>query len=152
MDSTAALALLAEVQRPDVTLRRLEDLVVADPTLSFRLLTLAATRAFMARAMVQTPELEDSPYTAGPLSLIDVIFASPMKDLVAELPLAEPVADALRDGTGELGELLAAIVAYERGEVHTLESLRPGELSAFVACFREASVWAHALRQQLGAA
>ena len=190
VDSTAALALLAEVQRPDVTLRRLEELVVADPTLSFRLLalvnsslmgltshgdsvdhaivllgirkvrqlaalitmasrskenaellTLAATRAWMARALVQTPELENSAYTAGLLSLIDVIYASPMKDLVAELPLVEPVADALRDG---IGELLAAITAYERGEVDSLEVLRPGELSAFVACFRDGSMWAHA--------
>lgn len=198
VDSTAALALLAEVQRPDVTLRRMEELVVADPTLAFRLLalvnsslvglssrvesvyhaivllgiekvrqlailitmasrskehgellTLAATRAWMARALVGSAELESSAYTAGLLSLIDVIFATPMADLVAELPLSDAVAEALRDGTGALGELLASIVAYERGELDELERLRPGELSTYVICYREASMWAQDLRNQL---
>jgi EAL and modified HD-GYP domain-containing signal transduction protein len=198
VDSTAALALLAEVQRPDVTLRRMEELVVADPTLAFRLLalvnsslvglssrvesvyhaivllgvekvrqlailitmasrskehgellTLAATRAWMARALVGTPDLESSAYTAGLLSLIDVIFATPMADLVAELPLSDAVAEALREGTGRLGELLASIVAYERNDLDELERLRPGELSTYVICYREASTWAQELRLQL---
>ncbi len=199
VDSTAALALLAEVQRPDVTLRRMEALVVADPTLAFRLLalvnsslvglssrvesvyhaivllgidkvrqlailitmssrskehgellTLAATRAWMARALAGSSELESSAYTAGLLSLIDVIFATPMADLVAELPLSDAVAEALRDGTGELGELLASIVAYERNDLDELERIRPGELSTYVICYREASMWAQDLRLQLG--
>jgi c-di-GMP phosphodiesterase len=198
VDSTAALALLAEVQRPDVTLRRMEELVLADPTLAFRLLalvnsslvglssrvesvyhaivllgvekvrqlailitmasrskehgellTLAATRAWMARALVGVADLESSAYTAGLLSLIDVIFATPMADLVAELPLSDSVAEALRDGTGDLGRLLASIVAYERNDLEELERLRPGELPAYVICYREASMWAQDLRLQL---
>jgi EAL and modified HD-GYP domain-containing signal transduction protein len=40
VDSLAAIALLVEVQRADIDMRRLESLIVADPTLTYRLLTL----------------------------------------------------------------------------------------------------------------
>lgn len=40
VDSTAAMALLVEVQQPTIDMDRMEELVVGDPTLAFRLLAL----------------------------------------------------------------------------------------------------------------
>lgn len=196
--STAAIALLVEVQRPDVSLKRLEELVVADPTLAYRLLALvnssavglstrvesvyhalvllgvervrqmatlitmanrskgneevlllAATRAHMARALIDVPEMENAAYTAGLLSVIDVLFRVAMEELVTELPLAPVVAEALSNGSGPIGELLQALEAYERVDLARLEALRPGELARFITVYREGAVAAQVLRAQL---
>lgn len=198
VNSGAALALLVEVQQPDVSLRRLEQLVIADPTLAFRLLalvnssmmgltsriesvyhalvllgidrvrqlatlitmstrskgneellTLAATRAFMAKALVDDHDLESSAYTAGLLSVIDVLFHISMEDLVAELPLAPVVADGLSGRTGPIGMMLQSLDAYERVDLPRLEVLRPGELARFITVYREGAVWAQQIRAQL---
>jgi EAL and modified HD-GYP domain-containing signal transduction protein len=196
--STAAIALLVEVQRPNVSLKRLEELVIADPTLAYRLLALvnssavglstrvesvyhalvllgvervrqmatlitmanrskgneevlllAATRAHMARALIDVPEMENAAYTAGLLSVIDVLFRVAMEELVTELPLAPVVAEALTHGSGPIGELLQALEAYERVDLARLEALRPGELARFITVYREGAVAAQVLRAQL---
>lgn len=198
VSTMAAVALLAEVQRPDVSIGRLDQLVQGDPTLAFRLLTLvnssvfglnarvesihhaivllgidrvrqmatlitmaasakpdeeiivlAATRAHMARLLVGRGDLEASAYTAALLSVLDVVFRMPMSELVDELPLAEPVAAALRDGSGPIGRLLDAIRAYERADLAGLERLRPGELARFLGAWRDAAAAAQDLRLQL---
>jgi len=200
VSSTAAIALLAEVQSPDVSLKRLEQLVITDPTIAFRLLSLvnssmtglatrvdsvyhalvllgiervrqmatlltmasrskendeiiqlAAIRAWMARATVDAPELENSAFTAGLLSVLDVVFRIPMAELVEDLPLAPSVAEALVHGTGPLGDVLDAVRAYERADLHALERLRPGQLARYLQVYRDAAAWAHELRTQMNA-
>ena len=198
VSSTGAMALLAEVQQPDISLSRLQQLVLGDPTLAFRLLALvnsgmtglsqrvesvshalvllgvdrvrqlatlltmatsgatsgelmalACTRAHMAKALVDDPRLETSAHTVGLLSVIDTIFRTPMTELLDALPLAPMVSDALRDQSGPLGSLLRAIQAYERGDLSTLERLRPRQLSAFISSFTSATAWAERMRPQL---
>jgi c-di-GMP phosphodiesterase len=201
VSSTSAIALIAEIHNADVSMHRLEQLVMADPTVAFRLLALvnssanglasrvesvyhalvllgtervrqlatliamsskspgneellalAATRASMARALIDTKELQSGAYTAGLLSVVDVIFGIPMSELVDELPLSPTVADALRDRSGPIGDLLQAIQAYERADLHGLEVLRPGELARFLTVYREAAAWSQGLRKLLSAA
>jgi len=198
VSSTAAIALLMEVQRRDVSLPRLQELVEADPTLAFRMLAvvnssaiglaarvesvyhalvllgvervrqlatlvtmanrsrgneevllLAATRAGMAKSLIDDPELSNAAYTAALISVLDVLFQVPMEELLAELPLADVVKDGLLDGTGPIGELLQAIDAYERVDLPLLDTLRPGELARFIRVYREAAVSAQQLRSQL---
>jgi c-di-GMP phosphodiesterase len=198
VSTTGTMALLAEVQQPDISLGRLQQLVTGDPTLAFRLLALvnsgevglsqrvesvshalvmlgldrvrqlatllamstqgvtsselmalACTRAHMAKALVADPRMETQAQTVGLLSVIDSIFQAPMRELVDALPLAPNVADALRDGSGPLGMLLRAIVAYERGDLGTLERLRPKQLPAFISAFTTATSWAERMRPQL---
>ncbi len=198
VSSTAAIALLVEVQRHDVSLKRLEELVVADPSLAYRLLALvnsssiglatrvesvyhalvllgvervrqlatlvtmaqrakgneevlllAATRAHMARALVDDRDLMNAAYTAGLLSVIDVLFRVSMDELVGELPLAPVVSDALLDKSGPIGTLLDALEAYERVDLDKLEGMRPGELARFITVYREGAVAAQHLRNQL---
>jgi EAL and modified HD-GYP domain-containing signal transduction protein len=200
VSSTAAIALIAEVQSPEVSIKRLEQLVLADPTLAFRMLSLvnssmtglstrvesvyhalvllgiervrqmatlltmasrskdndeiiilAAIRAWMARATADVPDLEASAYTAGLLSVLDVVFRLPMADLVGDLPLAPSVAEALVNGSGPLGKVLDAVRAYERADLHMLEKLRPGELARFLQVYRDAAAWAQELLNQLNA-
>jgi EAL and modified HD-GYP domain-containing signal transduction protein len=191
VNTAAAIALLVEVQRPEVSLDRLEELVTGDPTLAFRLLTLvnsslsgltsriesvhqgivllgtdrvrqmaslitiasnsstneellvlAATRARMARLLVGTPDLGGGAFTVGLLSVIDSLFQMPMEELLQELPLSPMVAEALRDGTGPLGETLTAIKAYERADLDLLEQMRPGEVESFRLAFGDSATWA----------
>lgn len=198
VDSVAAIALLVELQQPDIDIRRLETLIVGDPTLTYRLLTLvnsglvglatavesvyhaivmmgvdrvrqlatlvtmssrsknteelmllAATRAGMARRLVDRTELEESAATVGLLSVLDVIFRVPMGEVVAELPLTDAVSDALTQGTGALGRLLRSLHAYEKVDLAALEALRPGELARYIGVFRAAAAEAQVLRSQL---
>jgi EAL and modified HD-GYP domain-containing signal transduction protein len=200
VSSGAAIALLVEVQQPNVSLRRLEQLVVADPSLAFRLLALvnssmmglttrvesvyhalvllgidrvrqlatlitmstrskgneellnlAATRAYMAKALIDDHDLEHSAYTAGLLSVIDVLFQISMADLVNELPLAPVVADGLRDRSGPIGAMLQAIDAYERVDLPRLEQLRQGQLARFITVYREGVAYAQTMRAALAA-
>ncbi len=201
LSSTAAMALIAEVQKPDLSMRRLEQLVLADATLAYRLLTLVnsglvglsnrvdsvyhalvllgaervrqlatlitlasqrqanqelvalgVTRAGMARVLHACTAEEGDAYTAGLLSVLDAVFGVPMTELVGELPLPPGVARALIERAGPLGELLDALEAYERGDLATLERLRPGRLADFIRAYTDAIRWSDQLRMQLAAA
>ena len=195
---SAALALLAEVQRPDIDVPRLEELVSSDPTLAYRLLSLvnssafgladtvdsvrraivllgidkvrhiaalltlsassadneelvvlAATRARMAGELAAERALSGSAFMAGLLSVLDAIFDVPLADLLGELPLPEVVTEALLEGTGPIGEVLEAVRAFERADVVSIESLRPGGVDEMCSAFGSAAMWADALRLQL---
>ena len=93
---------------------------------SDELVVLAATRARMAAHLAgDDVELSNGAFTAGLLSVIDVVFHCSMHELVADLPLPQPVRRALLDGTGPVGNLLAAVYAFERADTAALERLRP---------------------------
>jgi c-di-GMP-related signal transduction protein len=51
------------------------------------------------------------------LSSLAELIAQPSAQVVAELPVAEEIEVALSTGGGALGGLLAAVLAYERGDV-----------------------------------
>lgn len=197
VNSTAAMALIVEVQQPEVSIPRLEELVTGDPTLAYRLLalvnsslsgvvsrvssvqqaivllgieqvrqiatlitmaatartnpeivTLGATRARMARAIVDDPALAGAAFTVGLRSVIDVIFDTPMAELIQELPLTAEVAAALHGDPGPLGDALAAIRAYERADLSALSQLRPGAWDALRDAYAEATRWADQFTQQ----
>ena len=201
LSSTAAMALIAEMQQQDLSMRRLEQLVLADATLAYRLLALVnsglvglsnrvdsvyhalvllgadrvrqlatlitlasqrqanqelialgVTRAGMARVLHGRADEEGDAYTTGLLSVLDAVFGVPMTALVGELPLPPAVARALVEREGPLGELLDALHAYERGDLVTLERLRPGRLADFIRAYTEAVRWSDQLRLQLAAA
>jgi EAL and modified HD-GYP domain-containing signal transduction protein len=55
----------------------------------------------------------EAAFTAGLLSTIDALVGQSMLELTRQLPLDEPLLDALLRRTGALGELLATVTAYE---------------------------------------
>jgi c-di-GMP phosphodiesterase len=114
------------------------------------LIVLAATRAKMAGALAgDDTDLANMAFTAGLLSVIDAVFHCPMIELVADLPLPNDVRRALLDGTGPVGNVLAAVYAFERADVAALERLRPDEGLAVRDAFGQGAAWAETLRQEL---
>ncbi|MGD9701943.1 MAG: EAL and HDOD domain-containing protein [Acidimicrobiia bacterium] len=197
----AALALMAEAQRPGIEIDQLERSVIRDPTIAFRLLSmvnssavglrqrvasvrhaivllgvepvrqfatllamsagsntnhelvlLAATRSRLAALLVDDRATRDVAVTTALLSVVDVAFGIPMRELLADLPIDAAVADALIDGSGPMGDLLALIRSCERADVAALELARPGQLEQLHQAFGSATAWADALRVQLAVA
>ncbi|HYV14691.1 MAG TPA: HDOD domain-containing protein [Conexibacter sp.] len=58
----------------------------------------------------------DACFTVGLLSVMDALAGVPLEQAVASLPLTEEVRKALLSHEGPLGDVLAAVLAYERGE------------------------------------
>jgi c-di-GMP phosphodiesterase len=197
---TAAVQLMAEVNRPEVDLDRVEELIATDPTLAYGLLrlvnsssygltvhvqsirhaivmlglaqvrhlavlltmatsaeavseeliVLAATRAKMAAGMAGSDQpLANACFTAGLLSVIDAVFQCPMSELVADLPLQADVRRALLDGSGPVGEMLAAVYAFERADTAALERLHPDGAEQLREWFGDGAAWGESLRREL---
>jgi c-di-GMP phosphodiesterase len=92
---------------------------VADvPEVPAEMLGTALTRAQMCQQLsrrLPATSREES-FTVGLFSVAETVANAPIEVLVGELPLREDVASALVDGGGELGRLLTAVIAYERGD------------------------------------
>ena len=93
--------------------------------------------------------LASGAFTAGLLSVIDVVFATPMEELLADLPLLRPVRDALLSGKGEIGELLSMIYAFENADAQALERLHPGDRTLLLDAFAEGAATGESLRGEL---
>jgi c-di-GMP phosphodiesterase len=81
------------------------------------LLPLAALRAAQMEALCKMRECErdeqDMAFLVGVFSLLDVLLAMPMAEIVSALNLDLDVVAALLDRTGELGEMLALVEMHE---------------------------------------
>ena len=117
---------------------------------SDELVVLAATRARMAAHLAgDDVELSNGAFTAGLLSVIDVVFHCSMHELVADLPLPQAVRRALLDGTGPVGNVLAAVYAFERADTAALERLRPDDGELMRDAFGQGAQWAENFRKTL---
>jgi EAL and modified HD-GYP domain-containing signal transduction protein len=117
---------------------------------SEELVVLAATRARMAAQLAGADaDLANTAYTAGLLSVIDVVFHCSMHELVADLPLPHDVRRALLDGTGPVGAVLAAVYAFERADTAALERLRPDDGELVRDAFGEGAAWGESIRAAL---
>jgi c-di-GMP phosphodiesterase len=103
------------------------------------LLTLAVTRAHMARQLLVDRPQAASAFTAGLLSVIDAVFNSPMAELLAELPVTDEVRDALLNGSGPIGEVLRLIHAHEQADVAELQRLGEIDLDSIRAAYGQSS-------------
>lgn len=80
-------------------------------------LSTAMTRARMCELLARKVGVRpDVAFTTGMLSSLDFLLDVPLADVVAQLPLEQELEDALLRHTGPLGQLLAAVGAYERDE------------------------------------
>ena len=94
------------------------------------LLEMAAVRGRLLEYLVMEhyhlprgSEQVDSAFMLGILSLVDVLFETPVEGIVRELQLNDEIAAALLNRDGELGALLALAETLEQtnfGEVHHL--------------------------------
>ena len=137
---------IAEVRRFALLL----SMAVRGNDVSDELIVLSATRARMAEVLAGPDRaLGAGAYTAGLFSVLDVVFATPMEELLADLPLLRPVRDALLFGAGEIGQILATIYAFEHADAGALERLNPGDASTLLDAFAEGTVSGESLRSRL---
>jgi c-di-GMP phosphodiesterase len=80
------------------------------------LMIMAMVRAHMCQQLgiALGSKKEDQFFTVGLLSLIDALLDRPMETILQDLPLIEPVKEALLKRTGVMGSALHCVQAYER--------------------------------------
>jgi EAL and modified HD-GYP domain-containing signal transduction protein len=66
------------------------------------------------------PEERETLFTIGLFSVADGLMAAPMEEVLDSLPFSEEIRAALLRQEGPKGELLKAVIAYERGEFPAL--------------------------------
>jgi EAL and modified HD-GYP domain-containing signal transduction protein len=82
------------------------------------LLLASAVRARFAEALGAAVDLADRQlelFTMGMFSMLDAILDQPLAEALARVPLSDDVKTALTGGGGPLAEVLAVVLAYERG-------------------------------------
>ena len=129
------------------------------------LLQLAATRGRLMELLVdKTPEvieigrdLVDQGYMVGILSLMPALVGCPMSEVICQLPVAQPVLDALKDRRGTLGDLLSLVEFLENAhdgafdkeqsaKVENILSRLPGIDAKYAnSCLSRALAWANNL-------
>jgi EAL and modified HD-GYP domain-containing signal transduction protein len=109
---------------------------------SEELIKLGALRARLLSRLANGKEAASGAFMVGLLSVADALYRTPMAELLEELPVAEPIANALLDGSGEYGRLLAVALACEQADVERIDALMPGAAHAVVDEYRGATEWA----------
>lgn len=116
---------------------------------SSELMVLALLRARHCKNLAErTGSNVDSAFTVGMFSLLDAILDQPLPTLVNELPLTPEVKAALLAGEGELGELLSAVICYERGEFDRISPEYTCD-SLIAECYTEAMIWCDSMRNEI---
>ncbi len=80
-------------------------------------------------------------FTVGLFSVAEAVANAPIEAVVGEMPLREDIASAVVRGEGELGRLLQAVIAYERGDFASATELTAGSGSVADA-YLESVRWA----------
>jgi EAL and modified HD-GYP domain-containing signal transduction protein len=118
------------------------------------LLPLAATRGRLLELLAErlrphSREYSDQGFLVGVMSLMPALLEIPMKEILAQLPVAPRVSQALLDREGLLGQLLRLVLATEQTEAQVIEdALRqaPGiSVGILEDCLRQAFYWANNL-------
>lgn len=89
------------------------------------LITIALVRARMCELLAEATGLErkDTCYTAGLLSVLDIMTQCPMEEALKHLSLSEDLNLALTNYEGSLGRILQCALAYERCDWDGIDTL-----------------------------
>ena len=97
-------------------------------------------------------DLIDQAFMVGILSLMPTLIGSSMSEILAQLPLARPVLDALGERRGVLGDLLSLIESLENEESETaatvLTRLPAIDTTYANSCLTRALTWANNLARE----
>jgi c-di-GMP phosphodiesterase len=108
------------------------------------MLVIALVRAKMCERLGQclSTDIPEKYFTMGLLSVLEVLYDSPIEDIVNRLPLPDDILEALTTGTGKMGAVLRGVKAYEQGEWLKLKYLQlsPATIRDF---YLEAIDWAN---------
>ncbi len=114
--------------------------ISALPDVHDELVSLALRRARMCEVLAGSalPEERETLFTIGLFSVADALLDCPMAEVLDSLPFTEEIQAALLRREGPKGELLSAVIAYERGEFPSMPS--PG--LSLASAYRAALEWA----------
>ncbi len=109
----------------------------------YELATTAMIRAKMCEILAQTTQQQapDVFFLTGLVSVLDSLLDVTMPELIANLPIDASLQRALVDGEGELGRILSAVLAYERGDWEKLNQLDI-DSTVITDSYLRAIVWA----------
>jgi EAL and modified HD-GYP domain-containing signal transduction protein len=110
------------------------------PDVHDELVALALRRARMCEMLAGSalPEERETLFTVGLFSVADALLDAPMAEVLDSLPFTDEIQAALLRRDGPKGELLATVIAYERGEFPSLAG--PGV--SLAGAYRAALEWA----------
>ncbi len=111
------------------------------------LMRVALIRAHMCEALCPFYGVDPGQgFTAGLFSILDAFFDCEMHQLLADLPLAPEILDALLKREGVLGTILEGILAYERGEWERcpVQAVEPEKVNAV---YWESVEWANGVME-----
>ena len=80
-------------------------------------------------------------FLIGLFSVLDAVFDRPLEEIVAALPLASNIVDALLRHEGQLGSLLACVLAYEGRNWSEAKERSQLTLGTISAIYQEAVTW-----------
>lgn len=123
--------------------------LAAIPSAPSELVALALQRARMCEvlAAAASPHDREAMFTVGLFSVADGLLDLPMTEVLNSLPFSEEIRTALLTHEGPKGELLAAVLAYERGEFPTLPDGAHGV--SLRGAYRQALDWADQAERSL---
>lgn len=98
-----------------------------------------AVRAHMAATLLADSDSVGSGVTVALLSTTDVLYGTPIRELLDELPVTDEIVNALLHGHGPLGWAIDVVRACERGDTLALEDLAPGRGSELRALYEESA-------------
>jgi EAL and modified HD-GYP domain-containing signal transduction protein len=118
------------------------------------LIVLANVRARMCETVAQADGSRDADmyFTVGLLSVLDALAGRPMREILDELPLSQPVKAAILDQDGRLGAALQMVLEYEAGHKTRLgDARRPLVFAQLTRAYIDAVRWADTMFNELTA-
>ena len=107
------------------------------------LLRAALIRAQMCQIMAggMSREQQETAFTVGLFSLLDVLMSAPMEMVLSQLPLVPEISTALLRREGTYGVLLQQVCAWESGDMSGLQA-QPQRVQRMAAIYLQATQWA----------
>jgi EAL and modified HD-GYP domain-containing signal transduction protein len=106
----------------------------------------AKTCELVASGGSDRPQQSGNAFMVGLFSLLDAMLDQPLDVVLKDLPVSDSLRNALLEHSGLEGEILAAVLDYERGFLPDNLPLNTGDI---FDCWQRAVAWGDALRSSL---
>jgi c-di-GMP phosphodiesterase len=125
-------------------------MISAIPDVPDELVAQGLRRARMCEVLAGSalPEERETLFTIGLFSVADALLDAPMVEVLDSLPFTDEIQAALLRREGPKGELLSAVIAYERGDFSTLAP--NGADVSLAGAYRAALEWADDTSSAMG--
>jgi EAL and modified HD-GYP domain-containing signal transduction protein len=116
----------------------------AIPDAPHELVAIALHRARMCEMLAGSalPEERETLFTIGLFSVSDALLGAPMEEVLESLPFSDEIRAALLRREGPKGDLLSAVMAYERGEFPSAPAVPATPGVSLAGAYRAALEWA----------